>query len=73
MVTKKKTRKQLLKEPDEFITFTGKAITFVTGYQKQISYTLCAIVAIALIFFGYRFFAQRAETKAFSRFRANPI
>jgi len=67
MATKKKTRKQLLKEPDEFITFTGKAITFVTGYQKQISYMLCAIVAIVLIFFGYRFFAQRAETKAFTR------
>jgi tetratricopeptide (TPR) repeat protein len=67
MVTKKKTRKQLLKEPDEFITFTGKAITFVTGYQKQISFMLCAIMAIVLIFFGYRFFAQRAETKAFTR------
>jgi len=67
MATKKKTRKQLLKEPDEFITFTGKAITFVTGYQKQISYMLCAIMAIVLIFFGYRFFAQRAETKAFTR------
>ena len=66
MAKKKKTRKQLLKEPDEFITFTGKAITFVTGYQKQISYMLCALVAVALIFFGYRFFAQRAETKAFS-------
>ena len=67
MATKKKTRKQLLKEPDEFITFTGKAITFITGHQKQISYMLCAIVAIVIIFFGYRFFAQRAETKAFTR------
>jgi tetratricopeptide (TPR) repeat protein len=67
MATKKKTRKQLIKEPDEFITFTGKAISFVTRYQKQISFMLCAIVAIALIFFGYRFFAQRAETKAFTR------
>jgi tetratricopeptide (TPR) repeat protein len=67
MAIKKKTRKQLIKEPDEFITFTGKAISFVTRYQKQISFMLCAIVAIALIFFGYRFFAQRAETKAFTR------
>jgi tetratricopeptide (TPR) repeat protein len=66
MAAKKKTRKQLLKEPDEFITFTSKAIAFVTGYQKQISYVICTIVAIALIFFGYRFFEQRAETKAFT-------
>jgi tetratricopeptide (TPR) repeat protein len=66
MAAKKKTRKQLLKEPDEFITFTAKAITFVTGYQRQIFYIICTIVVIALIFFGYRFFAQRAETKAFT-------
>ncbi len=66
MAAQKKTRKQLLKEPDEFITFTGKAIAFVSGYQRQISYALVAIIAIALIFFGYRFFAQRAESKAFS-------
>jgi tetratricopeptide (TPR) repeat protein len=66
MAKKKKSRKQLLKEPDEFITFTGKVISFVTGYQKQISYILCTIVAVALIFYGYRFFAQRAETKAFT-------
>lgn len=67
MVTKKKTRKQLLKEPDEFITVTGKAIIFVSEHQRQIFFMLCAIVAIALIFFGSRFFAQRAETKAFAR------
>lgn len=66
MAKKKKTRKQLLKEPDEFITFTGRAIAFVTGYQKQILYTLGAIVAIVVIFFGYRFFARHAEAKAFS-------
>jgi tetratricopeptide (TPR) repeat protein len=67
MATKKKTRKQLLKEPDEFITFTGKAITFITGHQKQISYILCAIVAIVIIFFGYRFFAQRSQIQAITR------
>ncbi len=66
MATKHKTRKQLLKEPDEFITFTGKAISYVRDYQKQISYTLYVIVAIVVIILGYRFFAQRAEAKAFS-------
>lgn len=66
MAAQKKSRKQLLKKPDEFITFTGRAITFVSGHQNQISYTLAAIVALALIFLGYRFFAQRAESKAFA-------
>lgn len=66
MVAKYKTRKELLKKPDEFITLTGKAIAFARDYQNQISYSLCAIVAIFLIFLGYRYFAQRAEVKAFS-------
>ena len=66
MATRKKSRKELLKKPDEFITFTGKTIRFVSDYKKHISYTLYAIVAIVLVILGYRFFAQRAEAKAFS-------
>ena len=66
MAATKKSRKELLKKPDEFITFTGKAIRFFSDHQKPISYALCAIVAVALIILGYRFFAQRAEAKAFS-------
>ena len=66
MAAIKKSRKELLKKPDEFITFTGKVIRWVTDNQKPISYALCAVVAVVLIIFGYRFFAQRAEAKAFS-------
>lgn len=66
MAAKYKTRKELLKKPDEFITLTGRVIAVARDYQNHITYTLLAIVAIGLIFLGYRFFAQRAETKAFS-------
>ncbi|MGD8302030.1 MAG: hypothetical protein PVI55_06410, partial [Desulfobacterales bacterium] len=66
MAAKYKSRKELLKKPDEFITLTGKTIAIARDYQNHITYTLLAIVAIGLIFLGYRFFAQRAETKAFS-------
>lgn len=66
MAAKYKTRKELLKKPDEFITLTGKAIAFTRDYQNQIFYALCGIVIVVLIFLGYRFFAQRAEIKAFS-------
>jgi len=66
MASQKKSRKQLLKKPDEFITLTGRAIQFASVYQKQISYGLCGLVALALVIFGYRFFAHRAETKAFA-------
>jgi tetratricopeptide (TPR) repeat protein len=64
MARQKKSRKELLKKPDEFITLTGRAIQFASVYQKQVSYGLCVLVAAALFVFGYRFFAQRAEIKA---------
>lgn len=66
MAGRKKSRKELLKKPDEFITLTGRAIRFASVYQKQMSYVLCGLVAVALVILGYRFFAQRAETKAFA-------
>ncbi len=66
MATRKRSRKELLKKPDEFMTFTGKVIRLVSDNQKPISYALCAVVAVVLVIFGYRFFAQRAEAKAFS-------
>jgi tetratricopeptide (TPR) repeat protein len=68
MAAQKKSRKELLKKPDEFITFTGKFIRIVADYQKQISYFLCTVVAVVLVIVGYQFFAQRSEAKAFSMF-----
>jgi tetratricopeptide (TPR) repeat protein len=66
MAAKYKTRKELLKKPDEFITLTGKAITFARDYQNQIFYAFCTILVVIIIFLGYRYFTQRAEVKAFS-------
>jgi tetratricopeptide (TPR) repeat protein len=60
----KKTRKELLKEPDEFITISGKIIGFLIEHKNQITYALGVIVALALIFSGYRFFSIRSENKA---------
>lgn len=60
----KKTRKELLKEPDEFITISGKLIGFIVEHKNQITYALGIIVALALIFSGYRFFSIRSENKA---------
>lgn len=60
----KKTRKELLKEPDEFITISSKLIGFAVDHQKQLTVAVGIIVALALIFSGYRFFSIRAESKA---------
>jgi tetratricopeptide (TPR) repeat protein len=61
---KKVSRKKLLKEPDEFITLSGKLIQFGIQYQKQITYTVGVVVALLLLFAGYRFFSARSENIA---------
>ncbi|MCP4622511.1 MAG: tetratricopeptide repeat protein [bacterium] len=60
----KKTRKELLKEPDEFMTLSGKLIGFAVDHKNQLTYTFGIIVALALIISGYRFFSIRSENKA---------
>ena len=61
---RKKTRKELLKEPDEFMTISGKIIGFAVDYKNQLTYALGIIVVLALIISGYRFFSIRSENKA---------
>ena len=38
MANKKKTRKEFLKGPDEFITFSGKIVSFFTAHLRQLQY-----------------------------------
>jgi tetratricopeptide (TPR) repeat protein len=61
---KKVSRKKLLKEPDEFITFSGKLIQFGMQYKKQITYAVTGAVALIVLITGYRFFSIRSENKA---------
>ncbi len=61
---KKKTRKELLKEPDEFMTLTGKVIRFAVDHKTQLTYGLGIILALVIIVSGVRFFSIRAEKKA---------
>jgi len=61
---RKKTRKELLKEPDEFMTLTGKVIGFAVDHKTQLTYGLGIILALVIIVSGVRFFSIRAEKKA---------
>jgi len=61
---KRVTRKQLLKEPDEFMTFTGKLIRFARQYQKPITYAVCAFFIIVMATVAVRYFSDRAENHA---------
>lgn len=64
MAKKRVTRKQLLKEPDEFMTFTGKLIQFGRQYHKELAYVACAFFIVVIAVVAFRFFSNRAENTA---------
>jgi len=61
---RKKTRKELLKEPDEFLTISSKLIKLAIEYKTHLSYALGIILVLAVIISGIRFFSIRAENNA---------
>ena len=63
---KRVTRKQLLKEPDEFITTTGKIIRWGRQYARQMAYAAGAFLLILVVITGYRYYSNNAENRAFS-------
>jgi tetratricopeptide (TPR) repeat protein len=61
---RKKTRKELLKEPDEFLTLSSKLIRLAIDYKTHLTYALGTILIIAVIISGIRFFSIRSENNA---------
>ena len=63
---KRVTRKQLLKEPDEFITTTGRIIRWGRQYTRQVAYAVGAFLLFLVVITGYRYYANSSENRAFS-------
>ncbi len=61
------TRKQLLKEPDQFITFSGKLISFGRSNLKTILIGAGIFVALLLIVATVRQVSNRNESRASER------
>lgn len=70
-MAKKITRKELLKEPDEFLTFSAKMMQFFTEYRIQILAGLGTLFAVVIIASGIRYFSNKAENDAFAAMRDN--
>jgi tetratricopeptide (TPR) repeat protein len=69
MAKKKRiTRKELLKEPDEFLTFSAKTIRFTQEHQNLVFYTFIGLVVLVLGFFAFRYFSAVSERKAYALF-----
>ena len=58
--------KELLKEPDEFLTFTSKAIQFGVAHKYHLAGGLAGLVVLILIATGIRYLSIRAENTAFT-------
>jgi len=57
MARKKISRKQLLNEPDEFITTTGRIIRFLQDNRRQVAlYGIIVLAVLAAGFLGYSYF-----------------
>lgn len=52
MVQKKTSRKELLKGPDEFMTFSTRAADFINAHMQQLRYVGYAVVAIVVVYFA---------------------
>lgn len=66
---KKISRKQLLKEPDEFMTLTGQFIQFSRKYQKQINWGVGVLFVLILIGIGGQYISKNNEKKAFALYK----
>lgn len=64
MAAKRLTRKQLLKEPDEFLTLTGRIIEWARTYPKQLAIGAGVVLGVLVIVFGYRYINQRRAQAA---------
>jgi tetratricopeptide (TPR) repeat protein len=60
----KKTRKELLKEPDEFITLSSRLIGFVATYKQAIVYAVYAAMLAVTAVSAYVWYTGRQETAA---------
>ena len=67
MAPKKVTRKQLLKEPDEFITLSGKLIQFAREHQNQLGFIAGAFFLCLIAVSGYSYYKSQTERKAFGK------
>jgi tetratricopeptide (TPR) repeat protein len=62
-MAKKISRKELLKQPDQFLSFTDKTMLFFTNNRSTVISTILAIVFGGLSFVGYQNYQQSQTMK----------
>lgn len=67
MAKKKIPRKQLLKEPDEFLTFSRRVFLYVVEHQNQVTGAIGGLLVIIGVIAGIRYFSSQSENRAYTR------
>ncbi|AOY56913.1 MULTISPECIES: tetratricopeptide repeat protein [Desulfococcus] len=65
MAKKAKNRKELLKKPDEFLTFSGKLLATIIKYKVYAVSGLILLLAVVMLISGINYMGNRAENQAF--------
>ena len=66
MAKKKVTRKQLLKQPDEFISFSNRIIGLGVEYKQSLMISMGVLCVMILVYVGIQFVSQRSRAQAFT-------
>lgn len=61
---KKVSRKELLKEPDEFLTLSARGLDWVARNRRVINIAVTAVLVLALLVSGYVYWGNRREAQA---------
>jgi len=61
MAKRRISRKELVKEPDDFITFTGQAIRWARENTRLLIYGVCLFFGIIVLASAYRLYASHRE------------
>ena len=64
---KKVTRKQLLNEPDEFLTISSRLFQYALEHKYQLLGALGGLIALVLVISGVRYSLLRKADEAFAR------
>ncbi|MEW6260672.1 MAG: tetratricopeptide repeat protein [Thermodesulfobacteriota bacterium] len=66
-MAQKISRKQLLKEPDEFLTFSARLLQWIAAYRLQALIGLAVILGIGVLISGYQMLHRSWEKNAFTK------
>lgn len=70
MAKEKLTRKELLKGPDEFLTFSGRVILYVKEHAKPFKIAGGILVGAALVYLGVQAYLNHANRKGQEAYEA---